>query len=134
LYSHKRIQSTLHSFFKAYNSLVVVFCVHVHEERTKKQHIMRICGFDKEKVFLTNYFNWPVSTGASKFYSNCEDIECRRSSFMVVLCAVMFVSIIKSDAVGYISYCFLVEIRGVVFHIRIVQVILTRAEQVVGSF
>jgi len=121
---HKRIQTTLHLSSRHTISLVVVFCVHVHEERTKKQHIMRICGFDKEKGFLTNYFNWPVSTGASKFYSNCENIECRRSSFVVVLCSVKFVSIIKSHVVEYISNRFLVEICSVVFHMKIVQVIL----------
>jgi len=43
-------------------------------------------------------------------------------------------SLSQSVFVGYISHCFLVEICGVVFHIRIIQVILTRAEQVVGSF
>jgi len=57
---HKRIQSTLHLSSRHTISLVVVFCVHVHEERRKKQHIMRICGFDKEKGFLTNF-----STGQS---------------------------------------------------------------------
>jgi len=85
---------------------------------------MRFCGFDRERVSSTDYFNLPVSTWASNFYHKCARIECRRS-FVIVLCSVKFVSMIKSDVVGYISYCFLVELRGVVFHMRIVQVILT---------
>jgi len=39
---------------------------------------------------------------------------------VIVLCSVKFVSIIKSDVVGYISHYFLVELRGIVFHMRIV--------------
>jgi len=43
---------------------------------------------------------------------------------VVVLCSVKFVSIIKSHVVEYISNRFLVEICSVVFHMKIVQVIL----------
>jgi len=96
---------TFASFLRPTISLVVIICVHRLEDRTKKQLVMRVCGFEREK-------------GSPS--------ECRRSSFVVVFCsAVKFVSIIKSDVVVYISHFFLVEIRGAVFHMRIVQVIFT---------
>jgi len=86
-----------------------------------------------EKGFLQQITSTGQSLNGLRISIPIARIECRRNSFVVVLCSVKFVSIVKSDVVGYISHCFLVLIRGVVFHMRIIQVILTCAEQVVGS-